>query len=282
MTISKKGMAAVILLSAVLLYQQCGPVEFAANTKGNKIFGCDPNDPLCVPPPQVSKPGVVTILLAMGDSDNMPNPTVDQVSAQVVAEAMVQFSSPAVNPKVLVVLDRNNQNESPLDFKNLYQNLLRRYNPSYMNEPMGGLTPSDVAGYDVVWLVNPGYPLGEKTTHDTLKAFAGGVILSGDDMTRGNGFDNSDLTGAKHVNNGTAVNCGGNVYDVDNNLFSNYYDVQLDPDIFADLGSSHLSFKYGNDIDLSVPDPSIEVLAYAKLSPNDCTEKRPVIFRYPK
>lgn len=276
----------LILITIVVIHQNCGPVEFIANDGGNKILGCDPNDPLCVPPPQVTKPGVVTILLAMGDSDNMANPTVDQVSAQVVAEAMVQFSSPVVNPKVLVVLDNNNHGESPMDFKNLYQNLLRRYNPSYMNEPVGGLSASDVANYDVVWLVNPGHPMGSKQSHDTLLAFKGGVILSGDDMTRGNGFDNSDLTGLKHVNNGTSVTCGSNTYGVDNNLSTNYYNVSLDDVTFASLGASHLSFKYGNDIDLSTPTAvasgSVEVLALAKLNRSDCNDKRPVVVRYPK
>ncbi len=286
MKVSKLNIVFLVMIAAVLQFQNCGPVSFTTNEKGNKIFGCDPNDPLCVPPPQVSKPGVVTILLAMGDSDNMANPTVDQVSAQVVAEAMVQFSSPEVNPKVLVVLDRNNQNESPMDFKNLYQNLLRRYNPAYLNEPIGGLSDSDIAGYDVVWIVNPGYPLGTKKTHDTLKAFKGGVILSGDDMTQGNGFDNSDLTGLKYVDNGTQVKCGTNTYNVDNNLSTNYYNVNLDAGIFASLGASHLGFKYGNDIDLSTPTaaagPTVEVLAWAQLSPSACTTKRPVVVRYPK
>lgn len=277
----------LILISIIVIHQNCGRVEFAANDEdGNKIFGCDPNDPLCVPPPQVSKPGVVTILLAMGDSDNMPNPTVDQVSAQVVAEAMVQFSSPAVNPKVLVVLDNNHHGESPMEFKNLYQNLLRRYNPSYKNEPVGGLSPSDVANYDVVWLVNPGHPMGSKKSHDTLLAFKGGVILSGDDMTRGDGFDNSDLTGLKHVNNGTSVTCGGNTFSIDNNLSRNYFNVALDDVTFASLGASHLGFKYGNDIDLSTPTPvastSVEVLAWAQPSPAGCSDKRPVVVRYPK
>ncbi|OQW53500.1 MAG: hypothetical protein A4S09_07855 [Proteobacteria bacterium SG_bin7] len=276
----------LILISVVIVHQNCGQVEFNANEGGNKILGCDPNDPLCVPPPQVSKPGVVTILLAMGDSDNMPNPTVDQVSAQVVAEAMVQFSSPVINPKVLVVLDNNNHGESPMDFKNLYQNLLRRYNPSYMNEPVGGLSASDIANYDVVWLVNPGYPMGSKQSHDTLLAFKGGVILSGDDMTRGSGFDNSDLTGLIHVNNGTSVTCGNNTYSIDNNKSSNYYNVALDDVTFASVGPNHLAFKYGNDIDLATPTSiasgSVEVLAWAKPSPAGCVDKRPVVVRYPK
>lgn len=286
MKISKGNILILVLLAGILQFQNCGPVSFTTNDKGNKIFGCDPNDPLCVPPPQVSKPGVVTILLAMGDSDNMPNPTVDQVSAQVLAEAMVQFSSPAVNPKVLVVLDNNHQGESPLDFKNLYQNLLRRYNPNSMNEPIGGLTAADVAGYDVVWVVNPGHPLGSKLTHDTLKAFKGGVILSGDDMAAGKGFNNSDLTGLKLIDNGTQVKCGANTYDINNNLFANYYEVSLDAGIFASLGANHMSFKYGNDIDLSSPTPvastSVEVLAWAKPNPSACTDSRPVVVRYPK
>ncbi len=234
------------------------------------------------PPPLVTTPGVVTILLALGDKDNLPNPTVDQVSARTVAEKMVQYASPVQNPKVLVVLDSNHNGESPDDFPNLYNNLLINYKPDHMEEPASGLTAAHIANYDVVWLVNPGYEMGSLQTKNTLKAFKGGVILSGDDMTQGKGFNNSDLTGLTYVDNGTNTVCGGTQYQIDDNVNAATYTVTLDGAKFPDLVPNHVSFSYGNDIDNSTARAELEVLAYAKASPGACTDKRPVIARYPK
>lgn len=275
----------VSIIAALLIHQNCSKVKFNTSSKGDgrvNIQGCDPNDVKCVPPPLVDKPGVVTILLAFGDSDNLPNPTVDQVSAQLVAEKMVQYASPVEKPKILVVLDNNHNGESPLDFQNLWQNLLYRYTPNHINEPSGGLTANDVAGYDVIWLVNPGHPMGSQTTYNTLKNFAGGVVLSGDDMAAGAGFNTSDLTGLTLVDNGVKVTCGNQTYDINNNQFPNSYIVSLDPTYFPDLGGTHLSFTYGNDIDNTTVKSGVEVLVWAKPNPMDCTQKRAVVVRYPK
>ncbi len=310
----------IFITLALGAYQNCGEVKFSATKQAadqvqpdngtdnpEKVQSEDPSDPTptpptaspspspvylpspsaspspYVPPPLVKEPGVVTILIAMGDKDNLPNPTVDQLSARTVSENMIQYSSPVVNPKVLVVRDRNDNGESPDDYANLWQNLLVRYKPDQITEPISGLSTSDIAGYDVVWLVNPGYPMGSRKTHDTLLAFKGGVILSGDDMSRGEGFDNTDLTGLTFIDNGTTVTCGNKSYGIDNNNTQNFYQVTLDGTKFKDLNAAHLTFKYGNDIDSTkVANPKVEILAYAKASPVDCTELRPVVVRYPK
>lgn len=269
--------------------QSCSDVDFSAievingngTGTGNPV-GCDPLDITCVPPPLVSTPGVVTILLAFGDKDNLPSPTVDQVSAQLVAEKMVQYASPVVNPRVLVVLDNNHQNESPDDFQNLWQNLLKRYSPDHIDEPIGGLREGDLAAYDVVWLVNPGHAMGSVVTYNTLKNFSGGVIVSGDDMSRGEGFSTSELTGLNYIDNGVSVVCAGQTYPINNNLDPNTYIVMLDPVKFFDLEATRLSFNYGNDIDLTTVNPGIEVLVTAKPSPASCQDERPVVVRYPK
>ncbi|MDZ4662732.1 MAG: hypothetical protein SGJ18_14050 [Pseudomonadota bacterium] len=275
----------IALIGCLVTYQNCSNVKFSTNSKtggGVNVLSCDPQDIKCIPAPLVDKPGVVTILLAFGDSDNLPNPTVDQVSAQLVAEKMVQYASPVTNPKVLVVLDLNHHGESPDDFRNLWQNLLFRYSPNHIDEPVDGLKASDLIGYDVVWLVNPGFPMGKQSTFDTLKAFAGGVILSGDDMSSGNGFNTSSLTGLTRIDNGIQVTCNGQVYDINNNAYPNSYIVSLDAMKFPDLGSAHLSFTYGNDIDNTTALAELEVLVWAKPSPTACTAKRPVVVRYPK
>ncbi len=274
-------MKKLILTPLLLILTACSNVAFDVN-QGEKIFACDPSDLPCFPPPLVSTPGVVTILLALGDKDNMPNPTVDQVSARSLAEKMVQYASPKEGPRVLVVEDRNHHNESPDDFTNLWRELLIRYNPTHISEPTNGLTAADVAGYDVVWIVNPGHPMGSKQTHDTLMAFSGGVILSGDDVAQGNGFNNSDLTGLNFHDNGTQVTCNGQTYRIDDNLYTNSYNVVLDNGKFADLSPSHLGFVYGNDIDNTTANSSVEVLAWATPNPPGCSDKRPVVARYPR
>jgi hypothetical protein len=279
----------LLALTAILLsYQNCSQMDFApadklASKSKETPLDCPINDLGCRPPPLVKEPGVVTVLIAMGDKDNLPNPTVDQLSARVVSENMIQYASNVTNPKVLVVLDHNNQGESPEDFDNLYQVLLQRYNPDHILEPLAGLSAANISGYDVVWIVNPGHPMGSKTTHDTLLNFKGGVILSGDDMGVGQTFDNSDLTGLIYIDNGTQVTCAGTTYNIDNNTQQNYYSVSLDGSKFGSLGATHLSFNYGNDIDNTASGRAdLEVLAWAKASPSACTALRPVVVRYPK
>jgi hypothetical protein len=249
----------------------------------NRTPECETTDLACTPPPKVKEPGVVTILLSLGDKDNLPVTDVDQIAARVLVETMIQYASPVENPKILAVLDSDTHGESPDDFPNLWQNLLVRYpNVTHIVEPADGLTANDLAGYDLVWFMNPGYPMSHKATHDALKNFAGGVVLSGDDMSQGVGFDNSDLTGLTFYDNGTSVTCGQNTYAIDDNLSQNSYRVSLDASYFNLLPADHLSFNYGNDIDLTKAKDGLEVLASAKGNPSDCMDERPVVVRYPK
>lgn len=318
----------LIVLTLLWSYQNCGQIDFGGGGRFNRepTANPDPNngldqennddntdddgdgnnntgnddddepgddclieDPDCVPPPRVDSPGVVTILLAMGDMDNLLAPMVDQYAAQRIAEDMVRYASPKENPKLLLVLDRNNRGESPADIKALSERFLFRYKPTLIDEPLDGLKDLDVVDFDLVWLVNPGYPMGSKTSFETLMKFSGGVVISGDDMTRSqNGdFDMSLLTGLKYIDNGTTVNCDGKSIPIDNNKYANYYSVHLDSKFFPDLQSEHLNFNYGNDIDNSAlieTEKKIEILATATASPPECKDlaARPVVVRYPK
>lgn len=227
--------------------------------------------------PLTKKPAVTTILLALGDEANsklVGNP----VSNQYLAETVIRFSTPQINPKILIVRALNNHGEDPEDTVYI-QNLLKRYSADLINEPASGIKPADVAGYDLVWFNNPGYPFSSAVSFDTLKTFGGGVVLQGDDLSRAETFSMSDLTGLKYIDNGTSVVCAGRTYPHDNNS-GEQYRVGLDPARVQGLGSAEISFRYGNDIDnTEILDPSIEVLATAIGGPAACTEERPVVVR---
>jgi hypothetical protein len=186
-----------------------------------------------------------------------------------------------VNPKILVVRDRNHNNESAYDPQFIALELLRRYQTHFIDEPTGGLLASHVAAYDVVWFNNPGHPMGSQVSRDTLQSFPGGVILSGDDLTRGQGFSMEALTGLRHVSNGTSVRCAGNDFPHDNNS-AHRYSVTMDPTKFPVSDASHMVFDYGNDIDDSLPNGGVEVMAVAVGGHPSCVAERPVIVRYPK
>jgi hypothetical protein len=222
---------------------------------------------------------VVTILLALGDTFNQ-NLIVNGTSAQVIAETAIRYASPLNEPKILVVRDRLNYGESYSDTEYIALDLLKLYESvTLIDEPVGGLQSSDTQGYDLIWFNNPGYPMGNVNTRNTLMNFVGGVVLSGDDMTWGNGFSMEPLTGLKFIDNGTSVQCAGVNYNHDNN--SGYqFSVLMDSNLLPTFPSNALSFQYGNDIDNSVvTDESVEVISWATGGHSSCTEKRPVISR---
>ncbi len=132
---------------------------------------------------------------------------------------------------------------------------------------------------------NPGHAFGRVETFHLVKEFSGGVILSGDDLSQGNGFSKESLTKLKYINNGSEALCNGVKFRIDNNSSSNAYIVKLEKTFFPRLSDQYLSFDYGNYIDLSEvisnEDKKVEVLAYGKAGVN-CAEKRPVIVRYEK
>jgi hypothetical protein len=279
-------LSALAFFIPALFFQNCSDVEFASApvSSGNPAGtpAPSPTPPGGLPPltPLVDKAGVVTILLALGDQvgDQL---VVAGSSAQLISETVVRYASPVNNPRILVVRDANHQGESAYDPQYISQVLLQRYNASFTEEPSGGLRPGDTAGFDVIWFNNPGHPMGSQQSLNTLLAFAGGVIVSGDDMSRGEGFSTTPLTGLAHINNGTLVDCNGKVLQIDDNEGGRYR-VTMDSRKMPGSANSALNFSYGNDIDLSIADPTIEVLATARGDDPACTASRPVIVRYPK
>lgn len=243
---------------------------------------CEDTPTVCDREPEVQTPGVVTVLLALGDTLNQQL-IVNGSSAAVIAETAIRFASPAREPRILVVRDMANMGESFGDTEYIAHDLLRLYESvTLIDEPAGGLLPTDLLGYDLVWFNNPGYPMGSQVSFNTLMGFRGGIVLSGDDMTWGKNVSTEGLTGLRHIDNGTEVVCGGVSYNHNDNS-GLQYSVALEPSALPLFPPDILNFKYGNDIDNSVvANQRVKVLAWAVGGDASCTEKRPVIARYKK
>lgn len=277
MKLGKVRLAIAIIgfFSVGLIFQNCQKAKMHAIDEDSVATLCGQQS--CSLNPLTSKPAVTTILLALGDEKNnllVGNP----VSNQYLAESVIRFSSPVTNPKLLIVRAKNTQGEDPED--TIYiQNLLSRYQADIIDEPATGLDPSDVAGYDLIWFNNPGYPFSLQKSYDTLLAFGGGVVLQGDDLSRSDTFSLTPLTGLTYIDNGTSVTCAGRAYPHDNNGGEQYH-VTLNQAKIQGIDASSIGFRYGNDIDnTSIADPSLEVLAVAKGGPAACTEERPTVVR---
>ena len=260
-----------------------------ANTVKNEVVSIIETEAACAKgsacdlAPVAVRPGVVTILLALGDiaQDKL---VIAERSAQLIAQNAVKFASPVNNPKILVVKDSGHHGETIGDTQFIASKLLAAYKADVLDEPASGLRAQDLVGYDLVWFNNPGFPMGLASTLKVLKEFKGGVILSGDDMSYGAGFKTESLTGLKNIDNGSSVSCNGQTFNYDNN--SAYkYQVTMEDKFLPGVDPSILSFEYGNDIDkteLLKLDSQYEVLAYASGAKNTCKFKHPVIVRYLK
>jgi hypothetical protein len=227
--------------------------------------------------------GVVTILLALGDMAN-GRVVIPTESAQIMALDAVQYASPVEQPRILLVKDFNHHGESPYDTEYIMNVLLSEYyEVDLINDTSAGLSLSDFEGYDLVWFNNPGYPMGSKKTMQSLLDFTGGVVLSGDDLARGNGFSTESLTGLKFHDNGVSAVCNGRYYGHDNNYTNgSRYKVEITSDLFYDINDPLRFFEYGNDIDItsvSTSRSNIEVLVSAEGS---CNSDMPVVVRYEK
>lgn len=278
----------IVAASTLSLFQNCSgvgiSVQETTSEQGQEVIGdlgvCSGIS--CELTPLTSKPAVTTILLALGDQAN-DQLVVNGYSSQLIAETVVRYTSPKVNPKILVIRDSNSSKEDPEDTAYVVDELLVRYDVTFMEEPETGLNDEDLQDFDIVWLNNPGHSMGSVNTRDVLLRFQGGVILQGDDLTQGKGFSLDSLTGLKHLDNGVLVKCGDNTsYPHDNN--DDYqFRVELDATKIAGLSNTTMEFRYGNDIDNSTPiRDDLEILATAKGGPSSCTEDRPVIVRYMK
>lgn len=239
--------------------------------------------------PIVTKSGVVTMLMAFGDLVN-DKVVIAEGSARLLAQNAVKYASPIVQPKILVVKDYNNNGESKYDTEYIAKVLLSNYaSVEVLNETVNGLSANDLVGYDLIWFNNPGHPMGNISSMKALINFKGGVILSGDDLTRGKNFSMEPLTGLKHIDNGASISCGGKTYNYDNNNTNGRrYQVKISTDFFAGIPEDLRSFEYGNDIDNSSISTTelknkLEVLAYSYGAPGACGDnKRPSIIRYEK
>jgi hypothetical protein len=237
------------------------------------------NGTSCELDPLTSKPAVTLILLALGDQANQQL-VINGASSQLIAETVVRYTTPVSNPKILVVQDYNIHGEDPEDTKHLVEVLLQRYNVTFVEESAEGLQDADLAGYDLVWFNNPGHPMSSAVTLETLKRFKGGLVLQGDDLSRGSGFSVESLTKVKHVANGTSASCGSESYSIDNNTGKQYL-VEMSPQYFPAGSNSNLSFNYGNDIDqVEILSSSVQVLAKARVDVAGCSDLRPAILRY--
>ena len=274
----RRGIFSISTILILLSYNSCGEVTFQrAAALPSAVNSLDePADP--PPPPLVHTYGVVTILLALGDQIN-DQLMINGGSSQIIAETAVRYASPVQNPRILVVRDGGHNNETYYDSEFVAKTLLMKYDTDFIDEPLKGLQTSDLVGYDIIWFNNPGYPMSKAATLHTLLEFQGGVILSGDDMSWGQGFLTEELSGLKHVNNGTSVRCADeNYYHDDNKGYQ--YKVSLLQDKLPDIDVNMLKFSYGNDIDLTQPHDRVEIIAEAVGGHSSCTETRPVIARY--
>lgn len=210
------------------------------------------------------------------------NPRTPEEVANTLIKTTVEYVSQVETPEVLVVLDDNHNNEYTQDAKFIASKIYELgYRVKVIDEPRNGLTESHVEGYDVVWFLNPGYPIDDRATLETLGSFreaGGGFVLSGDDITLNykDQADTSPFTFLNYISNGTTT-CGKRT---DNNAGASYritFDEDADHLLSAGLGG--LSFLYGDDIDHSEPVGDGEkVLAWAHLD-NDpsCDVRIPVV-----
>ncbi len=254
----------------------CGDLEVRVTHELHTETGVIRNESmhhLEVPCDTRAKGRVATILLTMTATEQDPSAR-DQLMANAI-----NWASPVDAPRVLFVLDDFNHGEFADDTQALYESLSTSgYDASYLQETGSGIKASDLAGYDVVWFSNPGYPIDDKDSFNALLEFSkngGGVVLQGDDMTwsYGNAFPTTPLTHLRHVENGTSA-CGVGI----DNLKGGRYRVTMNSETHPVIeGLEGASFLYGDDIDKSVALDGTEVVAWATVEGKASCEKRPVI-----
>jgi hypothetical protein len=234
----------------------------------------NPEAEACIKKPVVKTPGVVTILFTLSQ--------IPKDSAGLIVSNAVKYASPVERPKILFLKDTWTNGEDEGDPQFIKDELLAGYDVEYAEIPVGGLDLSRTQGKDVVIVSNPGFPLSQQKTRDTLQLFPGGVILIGDDMGAGTNFSMTPLTGLTFVRNGTSVSCDGKSYAYDN-LKGYFYQVSMDPKFLPGIQASFLNYQYGNDIDHTTAGAGLEVLATAEAAPGTCNiGKIPVVVRKSK
>jgi hypothetical protein len=228
---------------------------------------------LDVPCDTRAKGRVATILLTLTATETTAGDR-DKLMANAI-----NWASPVDAPRVLFVLDDFHHGEFSDDTQALYEALATAgYDASYLEEPEHGIKATDLAGYDVVWFSNPGYPMDDKSSFNALLDFSskgGGVVLQGDDMTwsYGNAFPTTPLTHLRHLENGTSA-CGVGI----DNQKGGRYRVSMNTATHPVIeGLEGTSFLYGDDIDKSEPLDGTEVVAWATVESKPGCERRPVV-----
>jgi Mg-chelatase subunit ChlD len=234
----------------------------------------------CPAPPAMGKSATVLLTLQ--------SPGIEPLAANELIKRTTSWVSPVADPRVLVVLDDNHHDEAAGDAQYVARALdSAGFDNELQQEPEHGLDASALDGFDVVWFSNPGYPMDDQTSFETLRTALGrgmGVVLQGDDMAMswGHAFDMSALTHLTFEDNGTSA-CG---HQTDNNAGDGLYRVQYEPShpMLGSLGGT--SFLYGDDIDLSSPrNEGEQVLAWSTVvARNDgealCDVRTPVVVAY--
>jgi hypothetical protein len=234
-----------------------------------------------LPCPVRAQGRVATLRLTL-DASDMSSETVFRLIAQTI-----NWVSPVDAPRVLFVRDDAHHDEFSHDTSKLYDTLVAGgYVAEFIDESPDGIGAADLAGFDVVWFSNPGYPMDDIKSFSALRQFSkdgGGVVLQGDDMTASMGaaFSMTPLTQLEYVDNGTSY-CGRNV----DNGRGGAYRVSLGADSHPILaGLEGQSFLYGDDIDTArvmtgSSDGTSEVLAWATLDGSEGCAQKPVIVAF--
>ncbi|MEY4550092.1 MAG: hypothetical protein RL685_6287 [Pseudomonadota bacterium] len=233
-------------------------------------------------PTPVAQGKSATVLLTLS------NPGIDARSARELVKRTTTWVSPVADPRVLVVLDDNHHDEYAGDAAYVSAALDRAAIANdLVQEPEHGIDVSMLDGYDVVWFSNPGYPMDDQASFETLQAAIGrgmGVVLQGDDISWswGQAFDMSPLTHLTFEDNGTDA-CGKHT---DNNNGDGAFQVDFVPShpMLGSVGGS--SFLYGDDIDLTSPkNQGEQILAWGNVVSRDrgtsaCSNQVPVVVAY--
>ncbi len=225
------------------------------------ICQTNPEADACNRDPEVTTPGVVTVLFTMSQ--------IPQGAASLIIGNAIKYASPVKNPRVLFLKDSATHGEDEGDADYIKNVLLAGYNVEYREIPAGGLPLDYTFSKDLVIVSNPGHPLSDPQTLTTLEAFKGGVILLGDDLAQGASFSVEDFTGITFRDNGAAISCGGNTFAYDN-LLGYSYQIEMNTEFLPGLSDQYKNYTYGNDIDIGEARSGTQVLAWAKADASTC------------
>ena len=221
----------------------------------------------------------LTILVTMHGPPGKTMPSEDAARLAVNAARWVGKSDA---PRVLVVRDQNHRGADLEDVDLLVTDLraalgdaaVDRVDEESLLTP-GDLQLADVAGYDVVWFVNPGEPIDSPTTLTTLHRFragGGGLILQGDDIAQ---FQASpalaDGVTLSTFHNGGRRACGAPIEAWGDNAYRVRWVESAHP-VLAGLSGE---FDYAKDLDLV--DASGAALAVASFAAAGCSLAAPAV-----